>query len=158
MNYLIARRGGLLVHGCGVVDRGKGYLFAGHADHGKSTIAKLWGNKAEVLGDEIVAVIAEDGGCRIYGTPWHGDYPHVSYGGLPLEKIFFLRHSEKNFVTAVTGATAGSYLLARSFSPLWDREATAFALGAADRLVNQVPCYELGFLPDDRVVEFVRDL
>jgi hypothetical protein len=158
LNCLMGRRGGLLVHGCGIVDNDKGYLFTGHCDHGKSTMARLWGDKAVVLGDEITALVDGDGHFRIYGTPWPGEYSKVSYGGAPLNKVFFLRHSDKNEARPVRGATAGAKLLARSFTPIWDRIGMESTLDAATNLLNQVPCYDLGFFPDEHVVDFVRDL
>lgn len=158
LNCLMARRGGLLVHGCGIVDEGKGYLFTGHSDHGKSTMARLWGDKAVVLGDEITALVDGDGLFRIYGTPWPGEYSKVSYGGALLDKVFFLHPSNKNVARPVRGATAGAMLLARSFAPIWERTGMESTLDAVTRLMQEVPYYDLGFLPDGDVVEFVRGL
>ncbi len=159
LNCLIARRGGLLVHGCGIVDKKKGYLFAGHSNHGKSTMARLWSNSGDVLGDELMALAIDGEGLfRIYGTPWPGEYSKTSYGGVSLRKIFFLSPSLKNTAKRVRGAAAGAMLLARSFAPTWDRACMESTLDAVTDLLRQVPCYELGFFPDDTVVDFVRDL
>ena len=158
LNCLMARRGGLLVHGCGIVHADKGYLFAGHSDHGKSTMARLWGDNAVVLGDEFSALVDGDGRFRIYGTPWPGEYTKVSYGGAPLNKIFFLSHAHKNVARPVRGATAAAMLLARSFAPIWERTGMDSTLDTVTRLLQEVPCYELGFFADEHVVDFVRGL
>jgi hypothetical protein len=158
LNAAMARRGGLLVHGCGIVDKGKGYLFTGHSDHGKSTMARLWGDKAVVLGDEFTVLVDRDGRFRIYGTPWPGDYSKVSYGGAPLNKVFFLHPSDKNVARPVRGATAGAMLLARSFAPVWERTGMESTLDTVTRLLQEVPCYDLGFFPDQDVVDYVRGL
>ena len=159
LNCLIARRRGLLIHGCGIVDEDKGYLFTGHSNHGKSTMAKLWRNSGGVLGDELAALaIDREGRFRIYGTPWPGEYSKISYGGVSLRKIFFLSHSRKNTAKRVYGAEAGAMLLARSFAPTWDRTGMESTLDAVTALLRQVPCYDLGFFPDDSVVDFVRGL
>jgi hypothetical protein len=142
----MAQRRGLLVHGCGVVD------------DGKSTMARLWGERAVVLGDEIMALLYREGSSRLYGTPWPGDYARAAYGGVPLDKIFFLDHSPTNIVASAGGVTAGSMLLARSFAPLWDRDGMELTLDTVGRLVQDVPCYELGFVPDAEVVDFVRGI
>ncbi len=74
----------------------------------------------------------------------------------PLEKVFFLRHAEGNHARRVEGITAASMLLARSFPPLWDAEGMQFTLDLLAQLTAAVPCYELGFLPDEQAVEYVR--
>jgi len=47
-------------------------------------------------------------------------------------------------------------LLVRCFPPLWDAEGMRFTLDFCAHLVGEVPCYELGFVPDGSVVDFVR--
>ena len=111
-----------------------------------------------MLGDEFSALVGGDGRFTIYGTPWPGEYSKVSYGGAPLNKVFFLRHSDKNLAKPVRGATAGAMLLARSFSPIWERTGMESTLATVNRLLHEVPCYDLGFVPDVDVVEFVRGL
>jgi hypothetical protein len=75
---------------------------------------------------------------------------------VPLEKVFFLRHAGDNQVRPVTGTEAASMLLTRCFPPLWDAEGMGFSLDFCAQVVASVPCYELGFRPDERAVEYVR--
>jgi hypothetical protein len=75
---------------------------------------------------------------------------------VPLEKVFFLRHAGDNWARRVEGVTAASMLLTRCFPPLWDAEGMGFSVDLCARLAEAVPCYELGFLPDERAVEYVR--
>jgi hypothetical protein len=156
MVCLLARGWGLMVHACGIDDGGRGYLFAGNSTHGKTTTARLWREKATILNDDRIVLRWHEGCFWMYGTPWHGDYRWVSPQGVPLEKIFFLRHAGENQARRVGGVTAASMLLARSFPPLWDATGMEFSLDLSARLVEAVPCYELGFVPDGRVVEYVR--
>jgi len=156
MVCLMAQGRGLMVHACGIDDGGRGYLFAGNSTHGKSTMAGIWRDEATVLNDDRIVLRWREGRFWMYGTPWHGDYTGVSPTGLPLEKIFFLRHAADNQLRQVDGTAAASMLLARSFIPLWDAEGMAFSLDFCARVAGAVPCHELGFVPDHDVIDFVR--
>jgi hypothetical protein len=151
MICLLAQRRGLLIHGCGIDDGGRGYLFAGNSGHGKTTMARLWQEQAVVLNDDRVVIRLIDGGLWLFGTPWHGDLRCVSAAGVPLEKIFFISHAEESQASRVVGSTAASMLLTRSFSPLWDKAGMAFTLDLLDH-------FELGFTPYGDIVDFVRCL
>jgi hypothetical protein len=157
MMCLLAQRGGLLLHACGIKDGERGYLFTGHSTHGKSTIARLWKEQATVLNDERIVLRWRDGRFWIFGTPWNGEYHELSPEGVPLGKVLFLQHAKSNRLSRVEGgAKASTMLLARSFPPLWDAEAMRSALDFCAQLVESVPCYELGFVPDSRVLDLVR--
>jgi hypothetical protein len=156
MVCLLARGRGLMMHACGIDDRGRGFLFTGNSTHGKTTTARLWREHATVLNDDRIVLRPREGRFWMYGTPWHGDYTGVSPQGVPLEKIFFLRHAEENRARRVAGAEAASMLLARCFPPFWDAAGMGFSLDFCAQLAEAVPCYELGFRPDERAVEYVR--
>ena len=158
MICLLGRERGLMAHACGINDNGKGYLFAGNSTHGKSTMAEVWKNKATILNDDRIVLRCRDGRFWMYGTPWHGEYTDVSSHGVPLEKIFFLGHGQNNRVKRRQGVVASSMLLARSFPPLWDRNGMQFILNFCAELVHIVPCYELDFVPDISIVEYVRSV
>lgn len=158
MICLLAQGRGLMVHACGILDRGKGYLFAGNSTHGKTTMARLWKNHSIVLNDDRIVLRERDGRFWMYGTPWHGEYTGVSPEGVPVEKVFFLRHAESNSVERKNEIAAASMLLTRSFPPLWDAEGMRFTLDFCAQFVNAVPCYELGFVPSERIIQFVRSV
>jgi len=151
MVCLMARGRGLMVHACGIDDGGRGYLFAGN-----STMAQIWRDEATILNDDRIVLRWREGRFWMYGTPWHGDYSGVSPRGVPLEKVFFLRHAASNQVRRQDGTAAASKLLTRSFLPLWDAEGMGFSLDVCARVAGTVPCYELGFVPDHNVIDFVR--
>jgi len=156
MVCLLAQGRGLMVHACGIDDGGRGYLFAGNSTHGKTTMARLWKERAVVLNDDRIVLRRREGRFWMYGTPWHGDYSGVSPQGLPLEKVFFLRHAKTNAVRRVEGVTVASGILSRCFPPLWDAAGMNFTVDFCAQLAEAVPCYELDFVPDRSVVDFVR--
>jgi hypothetical protein len=155
---LLAQGRGVLFHACGT-DDGKGYLFLGNSGDGKSTTAKLlFDHGLAVLNDDRIIVRETKGVFWMHGTPWHGDFKEHSSHALPVDKLFFLRHGKKNSARAKTGAEAVSMLLARAFPPFWDKQGMAFTIEFCQRLVSAIPCYELTFVPDARMIDFVRNL
>ena len=56
------------------------------------------------------------------------------------------------------GVEAVSMLLTRSFPPLWDQKGMDYTLGLLDRMASKLPCYELHFLLDKRIIDFVRNI
>lgn len=156
---LLSQRRGVMFHACGIDDNGKGYLFLGNSTHGKSTTAKLWfEEEATVLNDDRIVAREKDGGLWMYGTPWYGDYRGVSPKGLPIHKIFFLRHGKENSVVPKNGIEAVSMALTRCFPPIWDKEGMDYTVDFCYRLARNVSCYELNFVPDRTAVDFVRRL
>jgi len=122
-------------------------------------MAKLWSEGgAAVLNDDRIIVREQNGELWMYGTPWHGDFKKHSAEGLPIQKVFFLSRGKGNSVCPKRGAEAVSMLLTRCFPPLWDKEGMAFTMDFCHRLAERVPCFELSFLPDARVIEFVRNI
>jgi len=156
---LLSVRKGIVVHACGVEDGGRGYLFAGNSSGGKSTLARLWHDRgAAVLNDDRIIVRERDGAFWMYGTPWHGTFEVTSQKALPVEKIFFLKHGKKNRLIPKVGSEAVSMLLTRSFPTFWDQAGMGQALALMDRMAGRLPFYELSFLPDGRVIDFIRGL
>jgi hypothetical protein len=156
---LLSRGRGLFFHACGIDDDGKGYLFLGNSGDGKSTTANLcFDHGLTVLNDDRIIVREKKGKFWMYGTPWHGDFKEHSSRGLPIDKLYFLRHGKKNSTQAKSGAEAVSMLLSRSFPPFWDKEGMAFTIEHCHRLVSKIPCYELTFMPDVRLIATVRNV
>jgi len=160
MVHLLSRGRGVLLHACGLSYEGRGTIFVGVSGAGKSTLANLWrGQKdATLLSDDRVIVRQKEGRFWAYGTPWHGDARAASPEGALLERIFIIRHAAENTTTPLALADVASRLLVRSFPTFWDAPGMAFTLEFLEKLSQAVPCYDLGFVPDASVVDFVQCL
>jgi len=159
MILLLSKGEGMIFHACGIDDGGCGYLFLGNSTHGKSTMARLWFEQhATILNDDRIVVRKKDSGFWMYGTPWHGDFKEFSPKGLEIHKIFILHPQGKNSAVPKNGAEGVAMLLARSFPPLWDHQGMVYTADLCHGLVEKIPCHELNFEPDTRVVDFVRSL
>ena len=157
---LLSQGRGVLTHSCGIDNNGKGMLFVGESGAGKSTLSNLWKDKkgVTVLSDDRIIIRKIDGRFWMYGTPWHGDAKACSPEKAPLEKIFFLRHARENSISKISEIDAVSKLIVCSFPTFWDKKGMEFTLGFIDKLVGEVPCYELGFVPDERVLDLVKSI
>jgi hypothetical protein len=157
---LLGRGRGVMLHACGVVYQGEGYLFTGHGGAGKTTTARLWQNLpgAQIVNDDKVIVRKKDGAYWMYGTPWHGEGGMALPLSAPLKRIFLLNQSTENNARSLSPVLAVSKLLTWGFVPLWDAEKMAFTLDFLGELVQALPCQELGFRKDPSVVDYVLNL
>lgn len=158
INLLARGRLGVELHACGVIDRDHtAYVFAGQSEAGKSTTARLWHKEgATILSDDRVVLRLRDGQVWVYGTPWHGEEEFASPESAPLSKIFVLAHGQENDVRPLTGVGALAHLFACSFPPFHDKRGMDVTLELLSSIIGCVPCFELSFVPDARVVSFVR--
>jgi len=140
--------------------RGQGWLFLGTSGAGKTTLTNLLKGESgmTLLSDDRIIIRETEDGYRIYGTPWHGNAGIASPLSVPLSRVYFLAHDGENRLTPVQGADAASRILVRSFPTFWDSEGMRYTLGLCERLSTRVPCYELGFVPDTRVISMLRSL
>jgi hypothetical protein len=162
VSNLLARGRGIEIHACGLADRdGNGYLFPGQSGAGKSTTARLWAQEADagvrVLSDERVILRLNDGRIWMYGTPWHGDAGLARPDSAPLTRIFFLARGAENELARLRRAESAARLFACSFPPFHSADGISFTLRFLDELTELVPCDELRFVPDRRVIRFIRE-
>lgn len=154
-NFLAKGRG-VEVHALGVVaSGGDGYLFVGQSGAGKSTMARLWHRRegVKVLSDDRIILRKENKKIWLYGTPWHGEAGLATPHRAPLTALYFLRHGQENELVALKGTQAVGRLFASSFVPFYSPGGLKFTLQFLDEVVEAVPCYELRFMPDERVIE-----
>lgn len=155
---LLASEKGLEVHACGIIDpSGNGHLFVGQSDAGKTTMARLWQNVPGiiVLSDDRIILRQNDGVVWIYGTPWHGEAKLASPARAPLKEVLFLQHGSRNERVSIGKAEAVARFISCSFVPFYNPDGMEFSLGFCDEVVKSAPSYELGFVPDKSVVEFI---
>ena len=171
INWL-SRGLGIMMHACGVKHNGQGIIFAGTSGAGKSTVADLWKNRISrlkshsmepskntiLLSDDRIIIRKIDGRLFVFGTPWHGDSKVCSPEEAPLDKIFFLQQAWENKVKKIDPIKAASRLIVCSFPPFWDKKGMEFTLNYCAELAQRIPCYELDFVPDKRVLDLVRSI
>lgn len=149
---------GFLLHSAMVMIDGSGYLFSGVSEAGKTTLSKLWlqDKDAEVITDERVIVREKDGLLYAFGTPWYGTASIHKNKGVPIHKIFFIRHGSENTLKKLSTIEAANRVMVRCFPAFWHKEGMRFALDFCARIASEINCYEFGFVPDSSAVEFIK--
>lgn len=162
MAHLLADREGCFLHACGIKWKGKGFLFAGHSEAGKSTMARMFqqeGNKAEILCDDRIIARKTKKYFKIYGTWSHGDVPEVSNASAPLKAILFLEKAKENRLIPIKEKKE---IVKRSIAvlikPFLTKDWWEKTLSVIDKIADEVPCYILRFNKSGKVVKLLEGL
>ncbi len=162
INYFAVRNEGIFTHAVGIKDLdGKGLLFCGKSEAGKSTTARIWHrhSKAMVLNDDRIIVRKIKRKFLIYGCPWHGDFNDYLISRIesaPLGKLFFIHHAPRNTVRDISQKKAFKLLYPALFPTFWDKRCLENIVSFCHDLIATAACYNLGFVNDKRVIKFVR--
>jgi len=158
MVNLLSAELGVLVHGCGLIYQGKGILFIGSSGAGKTTIANLWKAVPDttILSDDRLILRKKEGQVWVYGTPWHGTANLASPQGVPVERIFLIRHNAKNAVVQLPPTQIATELFVCSFPTFWNPVGLAYTLQFLGEIAESVSSYALEFTPDQTTVSFIR--
>lgn len=151
--YLISKRGGMMVHGSGVIAGGKGWLFSGKSGRGKTTMAKIFDDCGDrVIHDDRLILLRGDDGWVMHSTPvYRNDEPRSS----KLDHLWIISHGTSNISTPVSDAEAAALVLANCIQQNWDGKATESLAAAVEDLVSSVPVSTLGFVPDKSVRDYL---
>lgn len=156
---LMADRRGCFIHSSGVIYRGKGLLFVGHSEAGKSTMATMLKDKSEILCDDRIILKKHLDVFRIHGTWSHGDVPDVSANSGLLTAIFFLEKSERNRFTVIENKREIFIkLLETLIQPFARKDWWGKMLVLLEEIVCEVPCYNLQFDKSGKVLDLIEQI
>jgi hypothetical protein len=156
---LLADRQGCYLHSDGINMDGKGFLFVGHSGAGKSTIATLLQDKAEILCDDRMIIRKWPEGYVIHGNWSHGTLPIVSANSAPLKAIFFLEQADENtFIANDNRMDSISRLPGCLIKPMVNKDWWEDMLNLIEDLVDTVPCYRLRFDKSGKIYDRLQEL
>ena len=142
---------GLYLHSSAVELDGKAYLFSGPCGIGKSTHTRLWqqlfSDAAQVFNDDKPALRRLDGSWFAYGTPWCGKDGINQNKKVPLAGICFLRRGRENEIRRLNCLEATARILSQTMRRFKDVERLDLLLSHIEKLVKEIPVYELYCLP-----------
>lgn len=146
---------GLVIHASSIIHEGRGLLFTAPSGTGKSTHAGLWEvyRNASVLNDDTPAIRITEGKPYIYGSPWSGSSDKFLNAKAALNAIFILEQAPSNAVRRLTKKETVLRLMPRVFMPYFSDELTEMAVLNFERIIRDVPVYELKCKPDKEAVE-----
>lgn len=155
----LAYRNACIIHSVGVVLNGEGYLFVGHSDAGKSTMALMMKEKGgTILCDDRNVIRKHDGFYYLSGTWSHGDVADVSSKTVPLKGIYFLHQAPENEIAPITDDTESfEALLACLIKPFETRDWWEKSLDFLTQVSSEVDCFNLWFNKDGNIVELLNE-
>ncbi|MBO5270610.1 MAG: hypothetical protein J6B77_07480 [Clostridia bacterium] len=143
---------GMMLHASAVAVDGKAYLFSGTSGVGKSTHTRLWlamlGDRAKVFNDDKPALRYLDGVWYAYGTPWCGKDGINSNMKVPVAGICFLKQGTENSIRRLSPKEASVRVISQTIRRFRNSERLDLMLGLVDRLVREIPIYELTNRPE----------
>ncbi|MEZ7867199.1 MAG: hypothetical protein QMB37_07095 [Paludibacteraceae bacterium] len=155
LHYAVLTADAVMMHASGVFDGEKGRLFSGFSGAGKSTISGIWKQQGNILiNDDRLIIRKEKGEYFMYNTPMY--YPDDNKKS-PLHAVFLIRHSPENVINRMAGAVAVSSVMAFSIQNNYDTRFVQHHLDFFADMCTQIPVYQLGFVPDEKVVNFVKE-
>ena len=143
---------GMMLHASAVAVDGKAYLFSGQSGIGKSTHTGLWqqtfGDKVKLFNDDKPALRRLDGTWYAYGTPWSGKHGININMKVPVAGICFLKRGDENKIRRLSPIEALPQVLTQTLRKFKDAERLSLMLALVDKLVKEVPMYELYNRPE----------
>lgn len=154
----LVKFGGLMVHAAGVKGHDGAHVFCGVSGSGKTTIARLSEDKV-ILCDELIAIRSVNGSYYVYGTPFMSGF---ASGGVnikaDLRHIFLLEKDHRNFLMLLDQRRRLKELFQCIvfFGENTNLLNTLFNL--CTDIVEEVPFYQLHFLPDRSFWECIKEV
>jgi hypothetical protein len=157
--FLLADRGGCIVHAAGVHRGGRGVACVGRSGAGKTTLMGLLEVRTGLgrLSDDRVILRAGDPPL-ISGTPWAGEGMVAANGTVDLAALIFLHQGPSHELQAITPREAAAQLLPTTSIPWFDERAMTGCLATLDRLIHDTPAYNLVFRLDGGVADLIDQL
>lgn len=144
----------ILLHASGIQYFNKGFIFSGESGIGKTTISKIW--KAEggeiVNDDRLILDTTDKKRITMHNSPMM--YPQPMRES-PLNAVFLLRQAKENHMQPLPKPLAYARIAALCIQHDHDKKLIQNMMNGLKKLVEDIPVYELEFLPDRSVVDYV---
>jgi signal peptidase I len=151
--YLVSLRGGIILHGSGVICENRGWIFTGRSGSGKTTMAMIFDRGGDrVVHDDRLILKREGEKWMMHSTPvYRNDEPRSAEA----HHIWIISHGRSNISSPLSGAEAAGMIIANCIQQNWDREATSRLTEAVNDLISSVKVSRLDFIPDDSIRDYL---
>lgn len=154
MHYMTLKTDAVMMHASGTFDGEMGRIFTGFSGAGKSTMSKIWSDANSVIVNDDRLIVRNQGGeFYIHNTPM---YYYDVRKKTPLHSVFVISHSSTNKIKKLEGAMAISKTMAYCIQNNFENQFIHNRLDFLSKLTAKVGVYDLGFVPDARVIDFIK--
>jgi hypothetical protein len=167
---LLSDRNSVLLHSAGIIINGRGYLFVGNSEAGKSTTVTMLKNaevngyvsrplSIEILCDDRNVVRRVNESWRVYGTWSHGEVEDVSSASAPLVAVLFLQQDTCNKIVPMTEhkeiwkRLLMTLIKAMVTAEWWQKE-----LNVLEKLVSELRFFTMHFDKSGVIIEKLMNL
>lgn len=155
VEHLVSSSGGVILHASYIGCQGKAILFTAPSETGKSTQAELWKTHrgANIINGDRTALILEEGTVSAAGLPFAGSSGYCENRTLPLGAVVYLKQAPRTSIRPLTGREAFRRVWEGCCVNSWNRSDVESAVSMVERILGQVPVYELACTPDESAVK-----
>ncbi|MDA3917427.1 MAG: hypothetical protein PF690_10685 [Deltaproteobacteria bacterium] len=154
-----SRNQGCIMHSMGLIHNNNGYLFLGHSEAGKSTMARIMKDYSTILCDDRNIIRKYNKNYILSGTWRHSDFTEISSSSAKLKAIFFLNQSATNQIERITDNKICFKKLLSCLTKSvttdawWD-----LSIDFLDTLSRSVECWDLKFDKSGKIREHITNL
>jgi len=153
VQLILEKKGGAILHASAVNFVGKGYVFSGPPNIGKTTIVNLK-NGLDIVAEDCATISRQNGSFYIYETPWSGKQNR----SVKLDKIFFLKKYKRLKFQRLNRANALLETTSNADMDIFGKEQYEKAFQNLENLVKETSCYNLYFSLTSRVWDRIPKL
>lgn len=163
--HLLPSRSALFMHSSAVILNGKGLLFIGRSEAGKTTTVRMfqdarnkYGTSVDILCDESNILRRWENGWQVHGTWSHGEESEVSALSANLMSIFVVSQDTNNFIipipdkSQIVKSLLFTLLRPHMTKSWWDKEMIIM-----NRLIKEIPVYEMHFDRSGKIIPILKD-
>ena len=146
----------LIVHAACVTSREVGgILFSGPSGAGKSTQAELWRQHmdARMLNGDRTILSMQPDGWMAYGSPYAGSSRCYVNESCRVSAVVFVKKAKVNSVHRMRPMEAFQKIFGSLTINSWDSRFVNRACDLTEKLICEIPVYEMTCTPDKRAVE-----
>lgn len=156
---MVMWHGRIPMHAASVMIHDKVILFTGPSGMGKSTQSNLWLDHLHarpVNGDKTI-LYPNDKEIRAYGSLYAGSSDIIHNISGITGAIVTLKQGEENRIRLLSPAEGFRKIYPRFLIPQWNPSITAYAMELIQRIVTEVPVYELVCRPEEAAAKLTYD-
>ncbi|OAS85163.1 MULTISPECIES: hypothetical protein [Metabacillus] len=154
-SFLVHNNWGILLHSSCVLENSGAHIFSGQSGAGKSTVAKL-SYPRELLSDEATIIKITPEEVKVFDSPFRSELEGKCHSEThTLKSIQLLHQSVNNERTKLSKSTGLLQLMDKVFYWTNSPDETKRIFHLLNKLVNQVPVYDLHFQKNNSFWEMI---